>query len=182
SGPLTVYFGFKEILSLHIIEEEIVVIHIIAATSVHTDSLLAWEVLLHLVPEMYKLVIVMIGKELSDEPYARREQLCELCTAQKKELIFIPIPKLYHDYVKSDAEYKKPTVIVGFEAKFNAAESWSESIKIMQSRSCPLFLASSTEQVNQNNIIMIKEILNPEIIPIFNKKNPFRGLAPHRNL
>ncbi|XP_032676960.1 uncharacterized protein LOC116846790 [Odontomachus brunneus] len=66
SGPLTVYSGFKRAQLFHILKQEYVVIHIIASNSIKRDNLPAWEILLHLIPEIRKLHIIMVGSELTD--------------------------------------------------------------------------------------------------------------------
>ncbi|XP_014480890.1 PREDICTED: uncharacterized protein LOC106747659 [Dinoponera quadriceps] len=103
SGPLTVYSGLKRInvlskgrslRKLNLLENS-VVIHIIAANSLDRNGLEAWEILLHLLPDVQELVIIMIGPELSYDM-----KTCDLCNRckEQKTLSFFSIPLLYHNY------------------------------------------------------------------------------------
>ncbi|EFN81814.1 hypothetical protein EAI_15209, partial [Harpegnathos saltator] len=137
SDPLTIYSGFKRIGSLEIINEPLVIIHILAANSGDTNSLSAWEILLHLIPEIQRLLIVLINPKLEDSFI--RPNLCKLCDEKKKDLSFLLYSMLYHDYISSGI-FKKPTVIVGFDAKFDKGGTWDKSLKSMQRINCPLVL------------------------------------------
>lgn len=180
SGPLTVYSGLERINSLGILRNTDVVIHVIAANSTDRDSLAAWEILLHLVTELQNLTIVMIGPKLTYE-YGEYG-LCELCKDTNSALDFFSVPMLYHDFVRSSRECREPNIIVGFHAELNKGETWSESIKVMQSQSCPLLLTSSCGRKLQNDIIKIQKTLNISRNPFFKGRNLFGGLAPHRDL
>ncbi|EFN81816.1 hypothetical protein EAI_15211, partial [Harpegnathos saltator] len=95
SDPLTIYSGLKRINSLRFLRKSCVVIHIIGANSVDKNSLQAWEILLHLLPEIHRLVIVLINPKLPKSVID--QNLCRNCNVQKKFLSFMLIPTLYHN-------------------------------------------------------------------------------------
>ncbi|XP_025158057.1 uncharacterized protein LOC105189159 [Harpegnathos saltator] len=180
SDPLSIYSGFKRIDFLEIIKEPLVIIHIIGASSVDKNGLPAWEILLHLVPEIQRLVIVLINPKLEDSFI--RQDLCNHCNEKKKYLCFVLCPMLYHDFISSDWVYKEPTLIVGFNVTFDKERTWNESLKAMQNRNCPLVLGYSRILKCDKNIYKIVEILKGDIFPFGFRQNYFKGLAPHRDL
>ncbi|XP_014480878.1 PREDICTED: uncharacterized protein LOC106747653 [Dinoponera quadriceps] len=179
SGPLTVYSGLKRINVLSILQGNSVVIHIIAANSVDRNGLEAWEILLHLLPDVQELVIIMIGPELSYD--MKTCQLCEQCK-RKKTFDFFSIPMLYHNYVKMFEGKRDPDVIVGFHVELNEGNTWSESLRAIQTRFRPLILGSSCKREAHKDINKIKNVIGTSINPIFNGCNHFAGLVPHMNL
>ncbi|XP_014480917.1 PREDICTED: uncharacterized protein LOC106747671 [Dinoponera quadriceps] len=178
SGPLTIYSGFKRNNILFFLKKSKIVIHIVAATTVDKDSLPAWEILLHLIPKLTELVIFVVGPDLTY--YSDKHKLCKLCSDSKKSFSFTVISMLYHDYASSPEHYIRPNLIVGFHAEFNMSNIWSKSIKVMVEL-CPILLTSSEKDAG-NSLEEMKDILSTNIEPIFNGKNYFAGLAPHRDI
>ncbi|EFN81815.1 hypothetical protein EAI_15210, partial [Harpegnathos saltator] len=139
SDPLTIYSGLDRIDFLKNIIGQCVVIHIVAANSVDVNSLPVWEILLHLLPKIKRLVIVLINPKLHKNIIY--QNLCKRCNEEKKVLSFISIPMLYHDFISSPSEdYNSPNAIVGFDAKFNKEKTWDKSLEAIQGSYCPLVL------------------------------------------
>ncbi|XP_032676954.1 uncharacterized protein LOC116846784 [Odontomachus brunneus] len=180
SDPLTIYSGLDRLSWLIILQQYHVIIHIIAANPMKREGLLAWEILLHLVPELQHLTIIMIGSELvynSDSP-----KLCFSCMCKKKELTILSFPMLYHDYLDSSAKFKIPTIIIGFQVELNKSDTWLKPLEAIESQCTPLFLTCVSEKIARNNIIIIQEVLDKIVEPIFSKRNHFSGLTPHKDL
>lgn len=181
SRPLSVYSGFKKLRALNILQQPHVVIHVIAANSVDQNSLPAWEILLHLLPNMKNLVIIMIGSEL--EYSSCVHNLCGRCKNRNATLTSYSNPMLYYQYIELPHNYTHPTMIVGFHVEFNEEDTWGKSIIAMQTRGCPLLLSSSCEQEAQIYITKIKKDLdNVNIEPFFIRTNGFNSFVPHRVL
>ncbi|XP_011149394.2 uncharacterized protein LOC105189161 [Harpegnathos saltator] len=185
SDPLTLYNGMQ---SAHLFHPEAItntfVIHIIAANNVDRRNFLAWELLLHLLNRITKLIIVLIGPEL--EPEYNEHQTCFYCKEDNKRLILEASSVLYHDYV-FHINYRRPNVIVGFQAELHRPlpalnpDSWSESIKTMQSQKCPVLLTATLSCKAEYDITMIQQVLGPSVKPILSTFNDFRTFRPYRD-
>ncbi|XP_014480904.1 PREDICTED: uncharacterized protein LOC106747665 [Dinoponera quadriceps] len=179
SGPLTIYFGTSRFELLNFILEKCTVIHVLAANSADRNGLPAWEVLLHLLPVITKLVIIMVGPELIYE--SNKQILCELCTDRNREFVFFSFPMLYCEFLQSPGNYREPNIVVVFHPDITEITQ-IELLEEIQGLLCPFFLSFSSEQKAQENIRMIQKSLNTGINPIFNGRNYFAGLAPHRDI
>ncbi|XP_025158038.1 uncharacterized protein LOC112589346 isoform X2 [Harpegnathos saltator] len=182
SDPLTIYSTFERLKSLDIITESCVIIHVIAAKSVDSNSLLAWEILLHLVPEIQRLEIILINPKLTYNIIC--PDLCKRCTAKKKNLSFLCYSMLYHDFISTSCvskSCKKPTMIVGFHVKFDKRGTWDESLKVIQNRNCPLILGCPNLIKCEENIYKIMDTLYEDVFPAILNRNYFNGLVPHRD-
>ncbi|XP_032668997.1 uncharacterized protein LOC116843074 isoform X2 [Odontomachus brunneus] len=182
SGPLSIYYEFEKIYgdkNFNVLRQQLVVIHIIAANSVDRHGLPAWEVLLHLIPEMRELRIIMIGPELRTENYGHN--ICNDCQNKGKKMKFYPICMLYHDYIQTSKSHQIPDLIVGFEAKLDKTQTWSESIKVIRNCLCPLILGAKCQEEVDNDMLAIEHALNVIVEPIVNK-NYFAAFAPHKDL
>lgn len=179
SGPLTLYHGLKKANVLYSLRRELFVVHVIAANTVDDNSLPTWEILLHLIGDIEKLIVVMIGPELQFDSYDHK--VCHCCQRRNKKMSYECHSMLYHHYVSSP-EYKRPTVIVGFQAELNNGETWSESIMALQAQGCPLLLTAKFPYQMQEDLIKIQFILGTNIRPVLETVNKFSALRPYREL
>ncbi|XP_032687743.1 uncharacterized protein LOC116851922 [Odontomachus brunneus] len=72
SAPLTLFYGMMHAKLLDFLEVQspVCVIHIIAANNLDKEYLPAWELLLHLNPDLEELTVVLIGIELCTEHWS----------------------------------------------------------------------------------------------------------------
>lgn len=183
SDPMTVFYGLHNIYRnkiFNVLYKKFVIIHIIAANSVERHSVSAWEILLHLIPEIHNLVIFIIGPELQTEKY--EHNICDICRKKGKVIFSFFICILYHHYIRFCKTYQKPDLIVRFAAELDKQETWSESIKVIQNYNCPLLLGATCKEKARNDITAIQKALNMNIEPVLNSKNYYAGLAPHKDL
>lgn len=184
SDPLTVYFGLKRAGRLELIRQSNVVIHIVSVVSVDIQHGI-WEILLHLLPEIQKLLIIIVGLELRDDSYTPR--LCERCRDRKKILHLVSCSRLYRSYKISGRNYQIPTIIVGFHVDSNEDHTVTCStlwqvINILRFLSCPLVLSFSNAKKIQQFLSKTVDIFNIYVDPDLNVKNSFNGLAPHKDV
>ncbi|EFN82505.1 hypothetical protein EAI_00210 [Harpegnathos saltator] len=178
SGPLTVHYGMKEAKLLHFLEtESTYIIHVIGANSEDTYGLPAWEMLLHLLPNIKTLIIMFIGPDLQNE--LGMHELCLRCSNNKRKLIFECCSMYYHDYVAKGI-YEQPNLIVGFNTLLSYILTWSKSIKAIQTLNCRLLLTARDVSMMEDEIDEIKVILDTAINPVFWGSNKFKSLRPHR--
>ncbi|XP_014471386.1 PREDICTED: uncharacterized protein LOC106742704 [Dinoponera quadriceps] len=177
SGPLTLHHGMWEANLSHYLEtESIYIIHVVAANSTDKNGLPAWEILLHLLPKIKVLIIVMIGPELQME--FGMHNICPGCNINGKKLIYECCPMLYHDYV-SNVMYRKPNIIVGFQATLKCGSSWPKSIQAMQTQNCPLLLTAYTLIAAKEEIDTVQQVLGTK--PVLFVTNKFKALRPIRS-
>ncbi|XP_032668992.1 uncharacterized protein LOC116843073 isoform X2 [Odontomachus brunneus] len=121
SSPLTLYSVLQTVKLFRLIKlMDTFVIHIIATDYVEKYNFPVWELFLHLLNKKVKLVVVIIGPELQYE--INEYQVCSHCKTANKKLIIQFFPLLYHNYVHS-INYRRPNIIIGFQAEFNHGTS-----------------------------------------------------------
>lgn len=176
SGPLTLYYAMHRANLLRFRKTgSTCVIHVIAANTVERDGLAAWEILLHLVPNIQILIIVMIGPKSSFEHSAH--DICSRCKNLKKRFFYECCPIIYHKYL-SVGVYRQPNIIVGLQPLLRLMPSWSNSIRAMQTRNCPLLLTEKTQCEIQENIKSIQQVLGSAVKPVLAEVNQFNSLKP----
>ncbi|XP_032668990.1 uncharacterized protein LOC116843072 [Odontomachus brunneus] len=180
SGPLTLYKALQIANLFHLQKEtHTFIIHIIAANYVDRRNFPAWEYFLHLLSKkVMKIVIVMIGPELQYEN--NEHNVCSRCKAANRRLILQSFPLLYHNYTFS-SDYRRPNVIVGFQAELDG-ESWSESLKAIQTQNCLLLLTAKSRLRAYWDIIKIQQVLGTFIKPVLEMTNYFVSCRPYRDL
>ncbi|XP_032676953.1 uncharacterized protein LOC116846783 isoform X2 [Odontomachus brunneus] len=179
SEPLTVYSGCQRTETLYILRGDSIIIHIIVANSMDMNSLPAWEILLHLIPDIQNLSIILIGPELQNSN--KEHILCDLCINKNKELYFLSFSMLYHDFVASDL-HMSPNIVVGFQVDFSERHTYSKIIKAIKDQCVLLILSFSHKQKAWDNINKIRDIVDFKLELDINRRNFFGGLAPHRDL
>lgn len=182
SDPLTLLYGVKttRVYLLETISKGVFIIHIIGANYVDRRNYSAWEIFLHMLGNNVKLEIIMIGPELQEEAFGAN--LCSRCRITEKQLYISTYPLLYHVYVSS-FKYKHPHVIIGSQVHIDdgCAKTWADTIKILQSQECPLFLSANSIYKAQINIKAIQRILGIPVTPTHKFQNHFCSERPYRN-
>ncbi|XP_025154414.1 uncharacterized protein LOC105185065 [Harpegnathos saltator] len=177
SGPFSVYYGMYHAGLLDVLlNASIYIIHIIAASSIERNGLPAWEILLHLLPDMQVLIVVLVGTDLQFE--FGTQEICPCCVFNKKKFIYECCCMTYSDYL-TNAIYKRANLIVGFQAVLKA-ELWAKCIKAMQSQECPLLLTTTSRDIALEEIADIQKVLGRDVYPITSVYNVFRSFRPHR--
>ncbi|XP_032671036.1 uncharacterized protein LOC116844052 isoform X2 [Odontomachus brunneus] len=184
SGPLTLYDGIQKINRFNYFHklESCLVIHIIGANFVDIDYLSAWELLLHLLPNVKELKIILIGPELCTKSNGLR--VCTIRCVQQR-LNFEAHRMLYHNYVDSKC-YKRPDVIIGFQVDLSDWEALSEIILKIKAQECPFLITSNSKDKAKQNVNKIKEILKSPICDVlylvYNSKNNFKSNRPYQDV
>lgn len=166
-------------------KRECLVIHVVGANSSEEVTLIAWEVLLHLIRTLSSLVIIMIGPELTLKSYPL--YLCNNCMSREKNTSLRFHNVLYEDYVNNPL-FVKPDVVIGFNVGFHAeelnstAETWARSIQVLAKQNCPFVFTCYTRQELEDDIDRINTILARKVDCLYSGKNPFAGLRPYRML
>lgn len=180
SGPLTLYFGMKNVNLLDNLMVCDYVVHIIAANHLDREYLPAWELLLHLLRCIKNLKIILIGPGLLEE--SDSVKICYHCEYQQKQkLTFKCYQKLYHNYVRSDS-YMRPNIIIMYQADLSDWEALSESILKLKDQKRPLLLTASSKHKSIQNINKIEEVLGSPVNLLYNDENKFASLKPYRDL
>lgn len=178
SGPLTLYYGMRD-TDLLDTPPSCYVIHIIAANFVDREYLAAWELLLHLLPEIELLKIILTGPGLCTE-YKYMKICLERCRKQHKSLNFETHRMLYHDYANSD-KYTRPNLIIGFQTNLNDWEKLQDSISKIQNQNCPLLLTAKSKFQADQNVNKIKEVLGSYSNLVYHNENMFSSYRPYRD-
>ncbi|XP_014480810.1 PREDICTED: uncharacterized protein LOC106747625 [Dinoponera quadriceps] len=178
SGPLALYYGMQKSNFLQLLlQADIFTVHIITANRVNKNNLRAWEILLHCIPRIKKLVIIIIGSKLKPDPPIY--EVCENCQSKKKQFSLSSVSKMYYEYT-TDYKYKRPDVIVGIQVEITK-KLWSQSIRAIQAQSCPLLLTTSDVFRTCRYIKEMKNILGANLTPDIEIKSPFNSCAPHKD-
>lgn len=179
--PLTTFFGLQDANLLKPMKlNSTVVIHIISGYPVDKNSLLAWEVILHLLPPKTTLLIEMVGMDLHENQKMQvTVQLCRECMRDNKKLLFRYFRMFYYYYVPTLRE--KPDVVIGFHVMFTNTTTTRENLKAIQRFKCPVILTSFFEDVMQQNVMTIREILDLPLTPVINAPNKFASCRSYRS-
>ncbi|XP_032670973.1 uncharacterized protein LOC116844020 [Odontomachus brunneus] len=176
SGPFTLYDGMKksQLLNLPNMVGPQFVIHVISANSIENKYIKAWELLQHVLCEIKELTVVLIGEELKTQNINLKS--CDDCKSQIQRISVVSRPGFYHEYT-SDPTFQQPNVIIIFQAYFDTTNTWQEdSLLTSQRMNCPCILTATSQSVAEENIKIIRKILN--INPIYNGPNNFKSLYP----
>ncbi|XP_032682828.1 uncharacterized protein LOC116849614 isoform X2 [Odontomachus brunneus] len=186
SGPLTLYYGMKNagllepvISTARLTLDFKYVIHVVALNSLEKEYINAWEIFIHLTRYIKDLTIILVGPNFEQEHYDK--ELCSFCKHRCTMLHIEIYSTFYHMYVAGPS-FKKPNIIVEFQADFSNEWTCSRSIFLSRIRHCPLILTTTSEEKAQQNVSILKQILGSHIHPLYNTPNPFRSWRPWRDL
>ncbi|XP_025153400.1 uncharacterized protein LOC112588276 [Harpegnathos saltator] len=154
SGPLSVYYE---------------------ADSIERNGLPAWEILLHLFPNIQVLIVVLLGTDLQFE--FDTQDICQRCVYNKKKFIYECCGMLYSNYM-TNPMYGKANLIVGFQI-FETESLTNECLKTMQSQECPVLLTTLERRIF-HTIVEIQKVLGRDVCPVTHIENKFTSLRPHR--
>lgn len=177
SDPLTLYYALKKLNLLRLPRTNYkYVIHIITTSVVDMRDLKAWELLLHLFSNIKELYLIMIKPtvEFVTDPH----NLCTQCCTRGQKFYVQNVSMPYHEYVSMES-YIQPNVIIGFHAKINVGETWSESLTTIMAQNCPLVLTAKFQNKTNENL-KTKQIVGTtrKLLSIQNK---FRSCKPCRD-
>lgn len=181
--PLTLFHAMR-ILN-YVPKHESLVIHVIAASFIEEVTVVAWEVLLHLISTVKSLVVIMIGPELKYKTYPLH--ICNNCMKQEKEFLLEFHNVLYENYMYSPS-FVKPDLVIGFNAGIqqqelpSPADTWAPSIQVLAKQDCPFILTCYMQEETEMEIDRINTILDRKVEYFYSGKNPFAGLRPYRVL
>ncbi|XP_032690587.1 uncharacterized protein LOC116853570 [Odontomachus brunneus] len=186
SGPLTLYYGMENaglleplIFSARAKHEFKYVIHVVALNSLEKEHVNAWEIFIHLTRYLKDLTIILVGPNFEQEHYDK-----ELCSYCKNRCIMLHVEiysTFYHMYVAGPS-FKKPNIIIEFQADFSNEWTCSRSIFLSRIRHCPLILTTTSKKKAEQNVSILKQILGSHLEPLHNAKNPFKSWRPWRDL
>lgn len=123
SDPLTVYYGMEYVKLLELPPSNTYIIHIMEAYLDDRRYLASWELFLHLTEGIKNFIVILIGPEIPRE--SNDIEVCNKCRRHSQTLSFESYHMLYYNYVNS-AYYKRPNMIVDFNADINSIENYSE--------------------------------------------------------
>ncbi|XP_014480865.1 PREDICTED: uncharacterized protein LOC106747645 [Dinoponera quadriceps] len=182
SGPLTLHYAMWETKLLNLLNtnrSDVFTVHVIAASAVDKDGVAAWELFLHFATKTRVLLIVMIGPELTLD--YDNVNICRACQLHRRILRYECYPMLYHDYAINEV-YRKPDIIVGFQAELDDKETWLASLRKLQDQNCPLILTATSLRNMQDDITTIRNVLGITLRPDFMKENKFTACRPYKDL
>lgn len=179
SGPLTLYHGMQDANLLHKLKV-IFTVQIIAASEVDIKGMAAWELFLHLAPNVEVLKIILIGPEIP-MLHCGVIDICTSCQLRERKLRYECYPMLYPDYVISQF-YNVPDIIVGFQVELPFSKTWPVTIRQLFVQTCPIFLTATSLTNAQNDMDEIQEALNTIAAPDFICENQFAACRPYKEL
>ncbi|XP_025153441.1 uncharacterized protein LOC112588278 [Harpegnathos saltator] len=179
SGPLTLYHGLRNTIlfdSLDIYDSNYV-IHVISVNYCDRELFSSWELFLHLLNHIQHLTIVMIEVLFGTRNF--NIDVCSQCRERNRIITIECYSISYYSYVLSNS-YKRPNVIIGFQANFNNKPTWPETILELREQNCPLFITFATMFKAQQCIGKLYTVLNIPLVPLYLGENKFHSLAPCR--
>ncbi|XP_011139388.1 uncharacterized protein LOC105183155 isoform X1 [Harpegnathos saltator] len=176
SGPLTFHDGLQLVHLSNLLQGDIC-IHVIAAETIDVESLLAWELLLHLYPAIGKLTIILIGPEIKH--LCSDHNVCSTCVLNERCYNYKCYSMLYDKYVRSPY-YIEPTAIVGFQVEFcNFRKTWYKTIKVLSRQICPILLTAKSQYEARRDIREIEDVLETSVPPDYYCTNDFKSFKPY---
>ncbi|XP_011142603.2 uncharacterized protein LOC105185070 [Harpegnathos saltator] len=177
SEPLSVYYGMYYAGLFDLLNRPIYTIHIVQADSIEKNGLPAWEILLHLFPNIEVLIVVLVGKTLQFE--FGMQDICPHCIYNGKKFIYECCSMIYSDYMINPM-YRTANLIIGFQIILKSA--LYSCIKTMQSQDCPVLFTTMSEDIALGEAAAIQNMLGIDVWPVIGIKNKFVSLRPHRTI
>ncbi|XP_011145818.2 uncharacterized protein LOC105186970 [Harpegnathos saltator] len=177
SGPLTLYYGMKNV-NLHI-KKSPYIIHIIAATVLDARYILAWEIILHALPQTRNhLKVILIGPEMQEA--CENVKVCSVCKHNQKTFEFQSYRMPLSNYVNTILKLHLPDVIIAFEADISTWDLQTVISKLKE-QSCPFIVTAASRAKCEANIGMLKLALNASLADLIPTENKFSSLKAYRN-
>jgi len=177
SGPLTVLEALERFYkknTLHSLEE--LVIHILGAAQFEIMSLMAYEELMHVLPDFKTLRMVLIGFDIPDSKNVSVD-CCSLCTEAKRTRNIVFFKGAYHEYVQS-SEFLTPHLAVGFNSGLyeDDTELWMPTVHCLIEKDIPCVFTSYSKSEADQDLATIKGW--GAKIYAGAKKNKWKSLVP----
>ncbi|XP_011144147.1 uncharacterized protein LOC105185961 isoform X1 [Harpegnathos saltator] len=178
SGPLTLHYGIMNDY-LHI-QDSHYVVHIIYANVLDAQYILAWEIMLHILPAALKhLEVVLVGSEM--QAVHINVELCSRCKQLKKKFGVQSYRISFYDYVNIMLPREPPNVIIAFEADISEWDLRAKIISKLNSQSCPLIVTTGSYAKFQRNRQELSKIARAPL-NLISIENKFSSLRAYRNL
>lgn len=185
SFPLTLFHAMR-ILD-YVPKRKDLIIHVIAVTNIEesTDMGPVWEILLHLIEPAISLVIVMVGPELKCKSNPIQLSIYDNCIAEKKKVLLEFHNMLYENYACSPL-FVNPDLIVEFNGYLDLKEQIEHMetrmpcVQLLTKQNCPFVLLTCCMEELEQEVERINTILGRKVDYLYNGKNPFASLMPHR--
>ncbi|KOC64852.1 hypothetical protein WH47_00355 [Habropoda laboriosa] len=181
--PLTFLYAIQKLE--YILEDDSIIVHVIAANMIDIDGIALWEILLHWVPSITTIKIILIGPELSLGSMSMN--LCKYCQCNNKEISIHMYDMLYENY-SHEVSYIKPNFIIGYNAGIHECEdvksekdTWRQSLQTVAEQNCPFVLTSYTLAEAEKEQIRLNEILDNHVKCAYFEWNPYSSLKPYRD-
>ncbi|XP_014474153.1 PREDICTED: uncharacterized protein LOC106744171 [Dinoponera quadriceps] len=159
SGPLTLCHVMAETGMSYQVTGPESVIHIITGGSLERHYLSAWEFFLHIFRQIKKLTIVFAGPGLRDE--YNNIDVCLKCRAKYGQQLFFETHDMSYDkYVDDIKLYKRPNIILAFQAEFYYEPKAEEILKAVKHQDQTLLITSTSQNNLQKNMDTIDRLLN----------------------
>ncbi|XP_043466974.1 uncharacterized protein LOC122501514 [Leptopilina heterotoma] len=169
SRPLSIIFAMEK-LDFPKMSENLV-IHVVGA-SVEEEVYNEWELFLHYFKSVQKLSVILIGNDLwllSKE----KEDLCESCKKENKEIIIESHHTVYDEYCRQ-SNFKKPDIIACLNVGFHFYPTWEKSIKVLNKGQCPLVVTAFSKAEGLRDEQIVKSIF-PASNCVFSDYNPYES-------
>ncbi|XP_043466843.1 uncharacterized protein LOC122501449 [Leptopilina heterotoma] len=170
SRPLSIIFALEKLDFPK--NSESLVIHVVGA-SLPEQLYNEWEILLHYLKSVKKLLVILIGDELMFL-YNQTEDLCESCKKENKEITIESHHTVYDEYCRR-SNFKKPDIIACLNVGFHFYPTWEKSIKVLNKGQCPLVVTGFFKAEGLRDAQIVKSVF-PSANCIFSDYNPFKSL------
>ncbi|KAG9296580.1 hypothetical protein G9A89_015172 [Geosiphon pyriformis] len=178
SQPLTILAALEKFYTRDQINSfDELIIHIIGAGQYEIMSLMAFEELMHVLPNIRILSLALIGFELPNISSRISMGCCPRCTKAKRKRISSIHPTSYHQYAES-LDYCAPHLAVGFNTGLyeDDTQHWEPTVRSLLQKNIPCVFTSYSKEEAKQDLQTLKD-WGAKII-IGNKENKWRSTVP----
>ncbi|GBB96256.1 hypothetical protein RclHR1_02710015 [Rhizophagus clarus] len=159
SLPLTILAALKRFYDrnqLHSIND--MVIHLAGANQYELLALMAFEEIMHVLPDIKSLQLVMIGLEMFSKNHGFPLKCCPRCTEENRKRVCSMYPMTYHDFANS-LDYNKPHLVVGFNTGLyeDDTDLWKPTIECLLDKNSPCSFTSYSKKEAIEDVKILKE-------------------------
>lgn len=180
--PLTLISAINKINNF---SEGELIIHIVGADYLELNGICAWEIIFHLISNVEKLKLVLIGPGLGDNEIIE-PVICDNCIRRGKIFHVETHNVLYHEFVNETM--KKPNLIIGYNLGISEYEdssvvkdTWELTIQKIAEIKVPFVTTCYTEEEAREDHERICHYLNNPVSYTFFQRNQFSSLRPFRD-
>ncbi|XP_043460917.1 uncharacterized protein LOC122497708 [Leptopilina heterotoma] len=191
--PLSLIYAIKK---LEIIPPEETIIHVIGSTADEIKNLNQWEFLLQWFPDLKKLTIVFVGKELSihsnisdtslNDDYLENsdenniEETSITYASQGNQLHFQFSSSLYKTYYENSNNFQEPNFVIAYNPGLTVYSEWNESLLVLKNFQCPFIFTSYYKEDALLDHDKMKKVIGEELNYHLFTNNPYKSLRPLR--